>query len=1100
MSMVLPQLGVVKAVIERTAASGSDLKSDLLNVEAVGLWGSAKTLAAVQAAQALGHSLLCIAPNRIEAEAIYDDLATFAGPAQCALFPPWEVLPTDAMAPTDDIVAERMNTLERLLAAKRANDPMYVAAPVRALLQCVPAPDCLTSRMITLAVGEAHDLEGLLAALVDIGYERELLVEQRGQVSVRGGILDVFPISTELPYRVEFFGEEVESIRRFEPETQRSVEQARSVCILPRSEKAMLPKQRASLASLTDYFPKTTLVAMDEPRAIMEQAARTEAEVGGVAHFFTWREADTHLRRFPRMSLAQVAYPSEPGAERFTMSMMSMTAWQGHAEEFWHQLERWDADRYTVLLLCNNTGQRRRLMELLEEHGYRPRTATGANDAAGFDLRVEIGPLRAGFASPDDRLAVLSEREMFGRRALRRVRRRFELGDRIVSFGELRVGDYVVHAQHGIGRYVGLKQFPGQAGDFLTIQYRGGDKLYVPVTHIDSVQKYSGGDGGPPKVDKLGGVTWARTKARVKKAVRDMTQELLQLYAAREARQGHAFSPDTPWQQDFEDAFEYDETPDQDRAIAEVKRDMEQPKPMDRLICGDVGFGKTEVAIRAAFKAVTDGKQVAVLVPTTVLAEQHYVTFTQRLADYPVKVEMLSRFRSVKEQQATIERLKSGEVDIVIGTHRLVSKDVQFRDLGLIVIDEEHRFGVAQKEKLKQLRTVADVLTLTATPIPRTLNLSLLGVRDMSIINTAPNDRLPIHTCIDVFDERLIAEAVRRELARQGQVFFVHNRVQTIMPFARLILRLVPDARVAVAHGQMPERELEAVMAAFVRRDLDVLVCTTIIGSGLDIPNANTIIIHNADRFGLADLYQLRGRVGRYKHRAFAYLLVDPDRALSQDAQNRLKALEEFSTLGSGFRLAMRDLEIRGCGNILGAEQHGHMVAVGYDTYMELVAETVAELKGEPICRRVLPPVEIAVNAYIPEEYVASEAQRITLYKRISALRTVAEADEMLDELRDRFGALPGPVRSLLEVMRVRVRAAELGVKRIIATKNSVTMAFESPQLLTRKNRHALLLEFGKRLQFSWAEDPSITYEIPSTSPDASLEVVARLLRLLADL
>jgi len=574
-----------------------------------------------------------------------------------------------------------------------------------------------------------------------------------------------------------------------------------------------------------------------------------------------------------------------------------------------------------VVLLCANSGERKRLFELMEEQGYRI-----GHDA--FDVRIELGRLRAGFASTGDRIAVLSEREMFGRHYTRRTRRRFEAGTALTAFSDLKAGDYIVHQQHGIGRYFGLKRFEGKAGDFLAVQYTGGDKLYVPVTHIDMIQKYTGGDGATPKMDKLGGATWARTKARVKKAVRDMTEELLKLYAARESREGYAFSADTPWQVEFEEAFEYDETPDQARAIVDVKRDMESPRPMDRLVCGDVGYGKTEVAMRAAFKAVMDGKQVAVLVPTTVLAEQHYLNFTDRFADFPIKVEMLSRFRSAKELKATVERMKSGEVDVVVGTHRLVSKDVQFKNLGLVVIDEEQRFGVAHKEKLKQLRTMVDVLTLSATPIPRTLNMSLLGVRDMSVINTAPNDRLPIHTCIEHFDEQLIQEAIQRELAREGQVFYVHNRVQTILSVAQSVRKLAPGARIGVGHGQMPEKELERVMTAFMHKEVDILVCTTIIGSGLDIPNANTIIIDNASYFGLAELYQLRGRVGRYKHRAFAYLLVPGDRALSEDAQKRLKALEEFSTLGSGFRIAMRDLEIRGCGNILGGEQHGQIATV----------------------------------------------------------------------------------------------------------------------------------------------------------------------------
>ncbi|MBI4556116.1 MAG: DEAD/DEAH box helicase, partial [Candidatus Hydrogenedentes bacterium] len=855
MPVALPQLKITDSL--RTAIT--EHRSQ--NVEVVGPWGSGKSIVALQVAVAVRRPLCIISAGRIEAEAVYDDLVTFAGAESTLFFPAWEVLPTDAMAPADDVVAERMNTLQALTNALANGEVRNIVVPVRALLQRVIAPRRLTKDTVFLEVGKEYNLEELLARLVHLGYERELMVEQRGQMSLRGGIFDIFPISSELPYRIEFFGDEIESIRRFEPETQRSIDRQRQVTILPRSEKLMLSElanQREALGSVLDYLPNDTLIALDEPLAVAEEAERISLQFADVPHFQPWESARDGLGEFTGISLAQVSFARPGGGTRLTAPMGSILGWERRLEGFWEQLQQWDRDGYTVVILCVNTGERQRLLELLEAQGYRP-----GQDR--FDLRVEIGRLRAGFVSTADRVAVLSEREMFGRRYVRRTRRRFEAGASITVFSDLRPGDYVVHVHHGIGRYLGLRRFPGKAGDFLTIQYTAGDKLYLPVTHIDAIQKYVGGDDARPKVDRLGGATWARTKARVKKAIRDMAEELIKLYATRESRPGHSFSVDTPWQLEFEEAFEYDETPDQARAIVEVKRDMESPKPMDRLLCGDVGYGKTEVALRAAFKAVQDGKQVAVLVPTTVLAEQHYTTFSERLADYPVRIEMLSRFRSAKLQRETIERLKSGEVDIVIGTHRLISKDVHFKDLGLIVVDEEQRFGVRHKERLRQLRALADVLTMTATPIPRTLNMSLTGIRDMSLINTAPNDRLPIHTCIESFDERLIAEAIERELARQGQVFFVHNRVQTILHYAELVRRLAPGARVAVAHGQMPEHELEQVMTAFIHKEVDVLVCTTIIGSGLDIPNANTIVIHNADHFGLAELYQLRGRVGRYK-------------------------------------------------------------------------------------------------------------------------------------------------------------------------------------------------------------------------------------------
>ncbi len=1061
MAVLLPKLGVIEEIAAALRANGAP------RVEVMGPWGSGKAALALQTAQALGHSMLVVTPGRIEAEGVYEDLCTFAGQDACALLPAWEVLPNDVMDPADDIVAERMDALMRLAMAREAGRPIYMACSVRALMQRVVKRERLVGGSVAIAEGEEYDLDDLVERLVERGYRREVMVEQRGEISVRGGILDIFPISAELPYRIEFFGDEVESIRVFEPETQRSLRREKTVQILPRSEKAMLREQQgANLSDVLDYFPGDTLVVIDEPLAVRGEGANTDHRVGDNPFFLSWETTTDSLQRFSTLYVAQLAYDALAGAPPVAASMQSISGWPGSPEGFWNQLREWNEEHYSVVVICNNPGERKRLHELMEGRGYRP-------GAPGFDLRLEIGRLHAGFASPTDRMAVLSEREIFGRHYVRRTRRRFEAGETITAFSDLRAGDYIVHAIHGIGRYEGLRRFEGKGGDFLCLRYSGGDTLYVPASEIDQVQKFIGGDGVIPKIDKLGGASWARTKKRVKKAVKDMTEELVRLYAARQAEEGHPFGPDTPWQREFEDAFEYDETPDQARAIDDVKKDMELPRPMDRLICGDVGYGKTEVALRAAFKAVMGGRQAAVLVPTTVLAQQHYSTFAERLADFPIKVDVLSRFRTAHEQKMTIDRVKAGEVDIIVGTHRLLSKDIAFKNLGVLIIDEEQRFGVAQKEKIKQMKTYVDVLTMSATPIPRTLHLSLMGTRDMSVINTAPNDRLPIHTCIDAFDEGLIKEAIQRELAREGQVFFLHNRVQTIEAMAGLIQKLVPEARIGIGHGQMGEHRLERVMTAFIRKELDVLVCTTIIGSGLDIPNANTIIVNRADQFGLSELYQLRGRVGRYKHRAFAYLLIPGDRVPSEDAQKRLKALEEFSSLGSGFRIAMRDMEIRGCGNILGGEQHGHIAAVGYDTYTNLIMEAVAELKGQTSVRRVLPPLEFGADAYIPENYVPSEAQKITLYKRIAGILSVEEAEEMQDELRDRFGRPPAPMKRLIDVMRVRALAADAGIKTMSANAQAVKVEFASSERLGRSGRASLKERYGDRLEFSWQGTPA---------------------------
>ena len=1084
MPLILNQLSAIDAVVE--ALTKKPHRADL-----VGPWGSAKSVAAMQAAEAMGRPMLFLCAGRIEAEAVYEDLATFAGEERVALFPAWEVLPSDTMNPSDDIVAERLDTLRRLATALEQEQRMMVVMPVRSLMQRVIARKHLEEGTLSLRCGQEIDLDALLERLIKLGYTREVMVENRGEVSVRGGIVDIFPISAELPYRFEFFGDEIESIRRFEPETQRSVSSEEAVQILPRSEKALLTKleKQGGLEALTSYLPKDTLMVIDEIPAVLDEAHIVERQAAGSRHVMTWEEAEKALAPFAQLNLAQVALERDEKLPRVKMPSTSIAGWAGHAQDFWDQLNRWGADGYTVQLICVNSGERRRLYELLEEKGYRP-------GQEGFDLRVDIGRLRAGFTVPQDKLAVLSEKEMFGRHYVRRKRRRFEAGSMITQFSDLKSGDYVVHVEHGIGRYLGLKRFDGKSSDFMMLQYRGGDTVYVPVTQIDQVQKYVAGEGAVPRVDKVGGASWRNAKATVKKAVRDMTAELVKLYAAREQSQGFAFSPDTPWQKEFEDSFQYDETPDQLRAIEEVKRDMESPRPMDRLLCGDVGYGKTEVALRAAFKAVQDGKQVAVLAPTTVLTQQHYATFTERMADFPVRIELLNRFRTDRQQHETIERLKSGEVDIVIGTHRLVSKDVHFKDIGLVIIDEEQRFGVVQKERLKQMRNQVDVLTMSATPIPRTLHFSLIGVRDMSVINTAPNDRLPIHTCIETWDKNLIKEAIERELAREGQAFFLHNRVNTITQVAAQINELVPRAKVEVGHGQMHKHELEEVMARFIERQCDVLVCTTIIGSGIDIPNANTIIIDRADHFGLSELYQIRGRVGRYKHRAFAYLLVPGDRALTEDAQERLKALEDFSSLGAGFRIAMRDLEIRGAGNLLGGDQSGHISSVGYETYRELIEECVSEHRGVAVRRVQLPAFDLKVEAHIPEAYVPTAQQKMTLYRRIAHLKSMDEVEEMAQELQDRFGPPPAPVKRLLDVMRARALAGEAGVRSMAASEGTVIVTLDAARMIDQEQQGELRQAFGDDISIEWHNAPALRLKHDQENP---ARAVMPLLRILAE-
>ncbi|MDH7569372.1 MAG: transcription-repair coupling factor, partial [Armatimonadota bacterium] len=731
----------------------------------------------------------------------------------------------------------------------------------------------------------------------------------------------------------------------------------------------------------------------------------------------------------------------EARALPFPMAAHPCGTFPGGFAEAVGAVKEWRASGRRVVIASEGC---ERLIELLTENhlpATRELPVAGSETAQGNPVICLSGTLSGGFALPGAGLVLCTDREVFGRARAARPRRVAREGQRIVSVSQLREGDFVVHINHGIGRFRGLttEKVAGVERDYLLLEYADNQRLYVPVDQIDRVTRYVGSEEHPPQLHRIGGGEWALTKRRAQAKVREMAGELLQLYAARQAAQGHAFSPDTPWQAELEESFVYEETPDQLRAIRDVKHDMEQPQPMDRLICGDVGYGKTEVAIRAAFKALMDGKQVAVLVPTTVLAQQHYNTFCERLAAFPARIAMLSRFRSPRDQAAVVRGLKEGSIDIVVGTHRLLSRDVRFRDLGLLIVDEEQRFGVAHKERLKQLRVSVDVLTLTATPIPRTLHMSLSGIRDMSVINDPPEGRTPIRTMVIERDEATIREAICRELDRDGQVYFVHNRVETIEAVAERLRRLVPHARVAVAHGQMPEDRLEKVMLDFYDRAFDVLVCTTIIESGLDIPNANTILIDHAPHLGLAQLYQLRGRVGRSPRQAYCYLMYDPRHVLNEPAQKRLDAIREFTELGSGLQIALRDLEIRGAGNLLGAEQHGFMLSVGFELYCQMVADAIRELKGEESTEVLLPPADLPVDAYLPASYVPDDNQRFLLYRRLAGVRSHAEAKALEEELRERFGPEPAPVANLLEVLRLRLEAAAVGVVGLSAAGNVLT-------------------------------------------------------------
>ena len=1044
----------------------------------LGLPDAAKAASVAALFRSLGRPLLLVLPRPEQAEALADELSAWLGAAaEVLVFPEREALPYERLTPDYEAVAARLRALSRLLRP----GPALVVSSARALAQRTLARPELAASSLRLRPGDELDLERFLSRLLSWGYSLEPAVERPGQVARRGGIVDVFPPASELPVRIELWGRQVDSLRLFDPETQRSRGPADEVEVTPAREALFAPpwppwtesldldslspesRQRCqreldelrqgqasagehfwvpffARGTLLEHLPPDAVVVADERQELgavlaelerQSRDARRELEERGelprglpLPHL-TAAELMAALEGAPRLVwLSRWAADEAEGSLRLPFSPAQ--GYGGQLRRLVNEVIR-ESRRGTRVVIVSH--QAPRLSELLAEQGA-PEGVAVVHGALSGGWRLEEG---------DARLLLLSDREVFGTSKERRPQpRRYFTVQAFLS--ELAPGDYVVHVDHGIARFRGLVRSSrdGVEREYLELEYAEGDRLLVPVDQMDRVARYLGPSDHEPRLTRLGSGEWQKTKQRVRQAVTDLARELVTIYAAREVFPGHPFPADTPWQLELEASFPYLETPDQLVAIAEVKRDMESPRPMDRLICGDVGYGKTEIALRAAFKAAMDGKQVAVLVPTTVLAQQHYETFRRRLAPFPVRVGLLSRFLSEREQQEVVKALAEGSLDIVIGTHRLLQKDVHFRDLGLVIIDEEQRFGVAHKEHLKKLRREVDVLTLSATPIPRTLYMALGGVRDMSLLETPPESRLPIKTYVAQYDGRLVREAIRRELARGGQVFYVHNRVQSIGEAARRVQELVPEARIAIAHGQMDEEELALVMEEFVAGRVDVLVCTTIIESGLDIPNVNTIIIENADRLGLAQLYQLRGRVGRGTHRAYAYLLYESPERMTDAARKRLEAIFEATELGAGFQIALRDLEIRGAGNLLGPEQSGHVAAVGLDLYSRLLAEAArrmrAAMRGEvPPPPREGPDVvlDLPITGYLPDSYVPDLNQRLALYQRLAEATSPEAVEEIAQEMADRFGPAPPPTQGLLELARLRALARQAGVRSL---------------------------------------------------------------------
>ena len=1040
--------------------------------------------------------VLVVTPTVADAERLAHDITAFLGPEAVALFPAWDTLPFERVSPEIATMGRRLHLLWRLGVADEAADapvpvapvpvatvPDVVVAPVRALLQRL-GPVGHTARPVRVARGARLDQGQLIEDLVSLGYRREYQVEHRGELAVRGGIVDVYPSTGDLPVRIDLWGDEVDRLTEFDPGDQRSLADLDVVplhaCreLLPTAEvraraEALVGREPWGRAQweriaegqlfdgmeswlpwlvddervLPDLLGPAARVVLVDPRRMRDRAAELLDEEAALADALavTWGAAEeAEASSFPRLHVAYdrllertdaAVLSLLPAAEGPGTPALSVRGWDpvfGDRAKLAVRLRELARDGYSVTLCAEGAGSAARLAAVLGEEGLSVPVAVDG-DITAPGVRVVVAALDRGFVAPALKLAVLAEADLTGRRRPHRVARaRARATDGF--FDDLAPGDFVVHRQHGVARYAGMvtRTVNGASRDYLLLEYRGDDKLYLPSDQIEVLTPYSGGES--PTLSRLGGADWTRTRAKARAAVHEVAVELVSLYRRRMQIAGHPFPPDTPWQRELEDAFGYVETHDQLRAVDDVKADMEAPSPMDRLVCGDVGFGKTEVAVRAAFKAVQDGKQAAILVPTTLLAQQHAQTFADRYAGFPVRVEMLSRFLTPAQAREVVTALAAGKVDVVVGTHRLLAGDVRFKDLGLLVVDEEQRFGVSHKESIKALSEGVDALTLTASPIPRTLEMALTGIRDLSLINTPPAERQPILTYVGEYDEAAVVEAVRRELLREGQAFFVHNWVQDIEAVAARLRDLVPDARVAVAHGQMDEGSLERVVLDFWEKRYDVLVCTTIIESGIDMPTVNTLVVDRADRLGLGQLHQLRGRVGRSGHRAYAYLFHPVDRVLTEAAYERLRTIGEHTELGSGFKIAMRDLEIRGAGNLLGRDQSGHIAAVGYDLYVQLVAEAVAELKGEPIRSPVTVKIDIPSDAHLPADYVEREDLRLEAYRRLAAVTEDAEVSDIRHEWLDRFGPVPAPAEGLLDVAELRVECLRTGVREVSAT------------------------------------------------------------------
>lgn len=1147
------------------------IKKDKFPIGIFGLSESARSYLIETMYEEMDKSFLVVTHNDVEAKNLYEDLSFYL--TNVYYLPSKEVVFYNIEAISGDLRWERLKVIREIT---RKSKKIIVVSAEALAATCIPM-ELYEKYTFKYKTGDSIDIDDFNEKLIHCGYEKSDIVESKGQFSVRGGIIDIYPPVSAVPFRIELFGDEIDSIRSFNTESQRSIEKVNKIEIFPAKEmilncecieratvkieqdlnslcnnftskknkesadkiKSIIKTNLEELKekwnfetidSFLPYFYERTSSLLDYMRdsfIVLDDTQRCKGKLDSV--YFEFNEnyksfidrgnilpgqgellvsQNDIIERLENSNIITLnSIPKSTSILQpkciLSFSQITLHNYHGQLDLLIEDIKDKKSRGFKTVILSGTRPRGERLVNTLRDRDIESSYRDVIGDIQSGEVVITFGNQVKGFEFPDLKLSVISDKEVFGESKRRTNRKAIKKGvGKIKSFTELKPGDYVVHTNHGIGVYKGIRQLEvqGHKKDYLELSYDSGDKLFVPVEQLDLVQKYIGSEGKAPKVNKLGGADWIKAKNKVQKSVNEIAEDLVKLYATRTTLKGHRFSKDTVWQKQFEEEFPYDETQDQLSAIEDIKRDMESEKAMDRLLCGDVGYGKTEVAVRAAFKAVMDGKQVAFLVPTTILAEQHYNNLVQRFSDFPIKIDMISRFRTPAQQKATIAASKEGNVDIVIGTHKILSKEVHFKDLGLLVIDEEQRFGVTHKEKIKEMKKNIDVLTLTATPIPRTLHMSLVGVRDISIIETPPEERYPIQTYVVEYNEQLIRDAIIREISRGGQVYFVYNRVETINDMAAYLGKLIPEARIAIGHGQMAERELEKIIVDFMKNEYDILLCSTIIETGMDIPNVNTMIIYDADRMGLSQLYQLRGRVGRSNRIAYAYLTYRKDKVLTEVAEKRLKAIKDFTELGSGFKIAMKDLEIRGAGNMMGSAQHGHMAAVGYDLYCRMLEDMVKRIKGEIINEPVETTIEIKVDAYIPGDYIEDEVQKIEVYKKIAAITSYEEMAEVQEEIEDRFSDIPDTVQNLITIAYLRSIAKNIDLEEIKEKNNELSFQFANSKRLNEKVFSSLSEKYKRQLKFKQGEKPIFLLNLGEIKKEEILAFMKEVLEFLISL